>query len=95
MYKEIDYSKDFKHITIKERNKTKTSKGDIIASIQGNNFGDQIIHFRMFDNLGVCDMGIIQGYRQCYIITNYEGEHWQLSDMKLFINHNKHLFKTN
>lgn len=55
----------------------------MIATITGNNFGDQIIEFRIYRSMP-CNPIMIEGrtintmwgYSTHTIITNFEGEHW-------------------
>lgn len=76
-----------KHIDLKVKDTKAYSIGDIIASVSGNNFGDQIIEFRKYSQLADYKGHKSQGFLTVYTITNYEGEHWSENDMKLFLNH--------
>ena len=71
-----------KNIDLKIQTPDTITYGDIIASISGNNFGDQKIEFRRYAKLD----DNLSGFRTIYTITNYEGEHWSKSDMMLFLN---------
>lgn len=75
-----DYS-TMRHIDLKVKKKTGYSMGDVVASIEGNSHGDQIIHFRVYSQID----DRFEGLKTVQTVTNFEGEHWSPSAMKSFI----------
>lgn len=78
-----DYS-GMKHIEIhrlKGSESREYSEGDVIASIEENSFGDQIVHFSVFRSEG----GSRVGFYPMGIETNHEGNHMSVADMKTWL----------
>jgi len=81
----IDFG-SMKHINLKIKSKIQYNVGDIIVSIEGNNFGDQILHFRRYSELSPKLMDgkefKVTGFELIESIMNCEGQHWDLKQMK-------------
>jgi hypothetical protein len=59
-----------KYLDIKTKIKGKVSLGDAIATITGNNFGDQIIEYKKYISIG--DFEKFEKFRT---FMNHEGNH--------------------
>lgn len=56
--KEVDYSQGWRHYDVTPRSKNEdTQLGDLVYSVSGNNFGDQIIHYRRFEIVKTDELG--------------------------------------
>lgn len=73
-----------KHVDVKIRkSKNGYRLGDVIATITGNNFGDQIITFRVYSNIPLSKAVSIEGvsctectgFKDIWSETFFEGEH--------------------
>lgn len=59
-----------RHLDIKTKVKDKISLGDVIATITGNNFGDQIIEYKKY-----IEIGEYQKFEVFRTFMNHEGSH--------------------
>lgn len=59
-----------RHLDIKTKVKDKISLGDVIATITGNNFGDQIIEYKKY-----IEIGDYQKFEVFRTFINHEGSH--------------------
>lgn len=85
MEKEKNDFSNCSHIELKE--KAQYQLGDIIASIEKNNFGDQIIYIREYKKLNYIEKfdSYCYGFKVVDIITNYENNHFEVNEIKKLI----------
>lgn len=66
-----------RHVDVKIKDENNFNLGDIIATITGNNFGDQIVEYREYSDLGDNTMGL----KTLDVVMNHEGSHWSTSEI--------------
>lgn len=72
--KQTDYSQGWRHYDVTKRNEAQDYKvGDLLYSTSGNNFGDQIIHYRRYEQFQDEQGRQVYGFRTYHTEANQEG----------------------
>lgn len=72
MKNKTDYSTGWRHYDVKKKG-LDYKVGDLVYSTSGNNFGDQIIHYRRYEEFTDEQGRRVSGLRTYHTETNQEG----------------------